>query len=353
VKHSTIRTLVAAAALAAAAVASGVPAAGQSAVAVVVDGRYLTLDPGPIERSGRVFVPLRGIFERLGATVVYQSGTINATKGRTTVSLQIGSTRALVDGQPQYFDVAPFIVGATTYVPLRFVAQSLGANVNYDNATRVVNIGGGRPPAPMPPPQPPRPAPAPPIELRAQRPAPGATVADRFALVAAEFSRSVDAATVRVFLDGANVSNRSGISASGFSYKPPAPLDFGGHRVRVTGNGPGGLAFDRSWTFTVGRPAPAPLHLTISQPAGNAAVSRSFVVRGNTVGSGRVRVTAGPTPASNGQFSGEVTAGPAGNFSITVSLNPLLGQQSVTLRITVTNPANGATTTQTLQLRLK
>ena len=101
-------------------------------VTVTINGQPLYLSPGPIERAGRVFVPLRGIFERLGATVVYASGTINATKGATTISLQIGSTQATVSGQPQTLDVAPFIVGATTYVPLRFIAQSLGAQVGYD-----------------------------------------------------------------------------------------------------------------------------------------------------------------------------------------------------------------------------
>ncbi len=99
-------------------------------VTVVVDGRPLYLKPGPIERAGRVFVPLRGIFERLGASVVYQNRQINSTKGSTSVSLRIGSTQATVNGQPQILDVAPFIVGSTTYVPLRFIAQSLAAVVN-------------------------------------------------------------------------------------------------------------------------------------------------------------------------------------------------------------------------------
>src|SRR5690348_16934185 len=54
------------------------PAAAQT-VSVTVNGQPMALSPGPIERAGRVFVPLRGIFERLGAAVVYSSGTINAT----------------------------------------------------------------------------------------------------------------------------------------------------------------------------------------------------------------------------------------------------------------------------------
>ncbi len=432
---------------------TALPVAAQSAVTIVVGGAPLSLAPGPIERNGRVFVPLRGIFERLGATVVYQSGQINATKGHSTVSLTIGSTQAILNGQRQYLDVAPFIVGATTYVPLRFIAQSLGASVNYNDSTQVVSIGmphGGPypPPRPVPPPNPPpapqvylvaqrpnpgsavtnrfatvaaqfsrpvRPAgvrvwldgadvtyrsgvsrsgfsyapPAPlaygghtvrasgyaedgshfdrswsfavagapppvsPIDLRDQQPAPGATVANRFATIAAQFTRQAEAASVRVFLDGANVSNRSGISPTGFSYKPPAPLDFGAHRVRVTGNGPGGVGFDRSWTFSVSRSSPSPMHLTISQPAPNAAVTRSFTVRGNTVANGKIHLTAGATPAASGQFTANATAGPAGNFAIAVSLPALLGQQSVTVRIVATDPATGRTQSTELQLRMK
>ena len=124
--------------------ASGAVAAGtgpaSAQVTVTVNGRGVDFEPPPIERAGRVFVPLRGVFERLGASVVYANGTINATRGTVTVSLQIGSTQATVSGAQQTLDVAPFIVGASTYVPLRFVSQSLGADVQYDAANRIVAI---------------------------------------------------------------------------------------------------------------------------------------------------------------------------------------------------------------------
>lgn len=161
------------------------PAVNAQAINVTVDGQPLYMNPGPIERNGRVFVPMRAIFERLGAAVVYNAGTINATKGSTTVSLRIGSTQATVNGQPQILDVAPFIVGATTYVPLRFVAQSLGATVNYESSTRTVSILSGapgpRPPAPRPPPIPPPVRPER-IFLDINTPRAGATVGRTFVI---------------------------------------------------------------------------------------------------------------------------------------------------------------------------
>jgi hypothetical protein len=423
-----------------------------NAQTVTVGGQPLQLSPGPIERSGRVFVPLRGIFERLGASVVYTAGTINATKGRTTVSLHIGSTQATVNGQPQLLDVAPFIVGATTYVPLRFVAQSLGANVGYDAGTQVVSINMAgltpvRPPYPQPPPPPPpagmlhlrsqEPAPdqrvanrfavisasfsrqvyagsvrvwldgnditsrsgvsttgfsyrppaplgfgshtvrvsggdvagmrfdrgwsftvfntGPPpglVQLRAQQPAPGTKVSNRFATISAEFTASVNAGSVRVWLDGNDITSRCGVSSTGFSYKPPAPLDFGSRAVRVSGRAAGGSTFDRGWEFSVIRSGPPQMYLTINQPGANQAVGPTFVVQGNTVANASVQITVGPAGSPMGQFARSTTAGSAGNFKVSVSITPLPGQQAITVKITATDPATNQSTQQTLQLRL-
>ena len=117
------------------------PAPAQS-VAIVVNGAPVTFDQPPVERAGRVFVPLRGVFERLGASVVYANGDINAQGNGRSVHLHIGSTQAVVNGQTLTMDVAPFLIGARTLVPLRFVAQSLGANVNWSQSNNTVYIQG-------------------------------------------------------------------------------------------------------------------------------------------------------------------------------------------------------------------
>src|SRR5580658_7190919 len=77
------------------------PALADGPVTVTVNGSTINLSPAPTERTGRVFVPLRGVFENLGATVVYDNGQINAQGGQNTISLHIGSTQAEVNGQPQ------------------------------------------------------------------------------------------------------------------------------------------------------------------------------------------------------------------------------------------------------------
>ena len=115
------------------------PARAQD-ICVSVNGTPVAFDRPPIASAGRVLVPLRGVFERLGATVVYDRGNINATLGDRTIALRIGSTEATVDGQPRSLDVPAQVVGARTLIPLRFVAAALGAGVVYDAATRTVNI---------------------------------------------------------------------------------------------------------------------------------------------------------------------------------------------------------------------
>jgi hypothetical protein len=118
----------------------GVAAVADAQVAITINGNDVDVSPTPIIQAGRVFVPLRGVFENLGASVVYSDGQINATGNGRDIALHIGSTDATVDGQGQTIDVAPFIVGESTFVPLRFVSQALGASVSWDQNNRVVAI---------------------------------------------------------------------------------------------------------------------------------------------------------------------------------------------------------------------
>lgn len=118
-------------------------AARADAPAILVNGQTVSFDQAPVEQAGRVFVPLRGVFEQLGATVVYDNGLINATGNGRNISLHIGSTQATVNGQTQMLDVAPFMIGARTLVPLRFIAQALGAAVTWDQNSNTVRINSG------------------------------------------------------------------------------------------------------------------------------------------------------------------------------------------------------------------
>jgi len=224
-------------------------AAAADNVTVVVDGQTMTFDQPPIVRAGRVFVPLRGVFERLGASVVYANGQINATGRGRTVSLTIGSTQATIDGQPATLDVAPFLVGDRTLVPLRFIAQALGATVNWDDSTSTVTIlsTGRRPPVENPTPLPPRRG-----EIYFTTNSPQGTIYNHFPQVRFQINRPVQVGTFQVYLDGRDVTGGLQNDGNGFYFTAPARLPYGSHRVRVFGRTGGGMPFDLSWTFVEG-----------------------------------------------------------------------------------------------------
>ncbi len=139
------------------------------AIRVLVDGEAVVFDQPPIVIGGRVLVPLRGIFERLGAFVQWDaaSNTVIATRGDTQVRLTIGARQAFVNQRVVFLDVPALIVQGRTLVPLRFVSEAMGARVDWDYASRVVFITSlplaqPAPPPPLPRPTSPPPPPPPP-----------------------------------------------------------------------------------------------------------------------------------------------------------------------------------------------
>lgn len=112
------------------------------AKAVRVDDQTLTLDVAPFVQNGRTLVPLRFIGEQLGATIAWDQAEqrVTYTKGNTVIQLWIGRQEAMVDGQAVALDVPPQIVNGRTMVPVRFVAQALGAAIGWNGETSEVTI---------------------------------------------------------------------------------------------------------------------------------------------------------------------------------------------------------------------
>lgn len=102
-------------------------------------------DAPPLLRDGRTLVPLRAIFEWLGASVVYDPSTrsIAAKRDPHTVRLQMGYSAAVVNGASVTLDVPPMETGGRTYVPLRFVTEALGAKAEWDADARIVTVTDG------------------------------------------------------------------------------------------------------------------------------------------------------------------------------------------------------------------
>lgn len=120
-----------------------VPSRAADAPVVTVNGVAITfVGQPPVSQSGRLLVPLRGVLEKIGATVRYSgpTKTVDASRGDTRIELTLGQTAATVNGKSVTLDVPAQALAGTTLVPLRFVAEALGADVRYDAKTNVVAI---------------------------------------------------------------------------------------------------------------------------------------------------------------------------------------------------------------------
>lgn len=131
--------------------------AGLSAGAARADNIHVRVDGEPVyfqgtqprAMDGRVLVPLRGVLEKMGATVDWMPATqtVVASKGDMELDLPIGSRHATVNGRQVTLDVPAMTIAGSTMVPLRFVSEALGADVRWASATQTVMIdttGTGR-----------------------------------------------------------------------------------------------------------------------------------------------------------------------------------------------------------------
>ena len=111
-------------------------------VKVTVNGKSIEFDQKPFIQNGRTLVPLRAIFEALGATVNWNNDTRTVTSERnnTKISLAIGSNQLYVNGVAKTIDVPAQIVNGRTMVPARAVAEAFGCDVSWDNNTRTAII---------------------------------------------------------------------------------------------------------------------------------------------------------------------------------------------------------------------
>lgn len=133
-------------------------------VAIVIDGRTVTVPPGDqpaFIKEGRTYVPLRVTGENLGAKVDWAPETkqvIISTTGGTAVppvwSGSAGGVQIVVDGEIKDFPAdygKPFITNGRTVVPFRAVGEALGCRVHWNTTTRTVEIYSAPKPAPEPP----------------------------------------------------------------------------------------------------------------------------------------------------------------------------------------------------------
>ncbi len=114
----------------------------QENVSVYINGTKILFDVDPQIINGRTMVPMRTIFEKLGAKVDWEQNTqtITGTKEDTIIIMQIDNNELKVNNKTTILDVAPTIINSRTLVPVRAVAESLGVDVIWNGDIQVVSI---------------------------------------------------------------------------------------------------------------------------------------------------------------------------------------------------------------------
>jgi len=113
-------------------------------VKIKVNNNEVPLDVPPRIINGRVLIPVRSVFENLGAKVYWEqsTGKITISKNSTIIELTVGSDVAFTGMNQLPLDAPATIISGRTIVPLRFIAENLGLDVSWDQTKRIVSIDG-------------------------------------------------------------------------------------------------------------------------------------------------------------------------------------------------------------------
>jgi hypothetical protein len=208
---------------------------------ITLDGRTVLPRARGAVRDGHVLIPVRALGDALGADVGYDGPT-------RTITVQRGSHFATL--------VVPksAIVKGTAYAPLRAVANTFGLHVGYDPATRTVALDEGRPPAAAaraPLPVPPAATTNPAAYSITVTPQSGGEVHDPYPAISARFAgaASIDPRSLRVLLDGRDVSAEAAVIGDQVLLTPRTALAPGTHSVSVSGRDASGAPIEQHWSF--------------------------------------------------------------------------------------------------------
>ncbi|OMF32615.1 hypothetical protein BK133_13990 [Paenibacillus sp. FSL H8-0548] len=103
-----------------------------------INSAYVASNPGPIQMNGVTLVPLRVLFESIGAKVNYVNDKITISYGKQVLEIKVYDTKAVMNGKNLKMNAAPTSYQGKTYVPVRFISEALGAAVEWDPADSCV-----------------------------------------------------------------------------------------------------------------------------------------------------------------------------------------------------------------------
>ena len=114
----------------------------KNGIRVIVDGEQLSFDQPPVIENSRTLIPMRAIFEAIGAEIEWlpKEETVVARKDGTVIKISIGSNAMYVNDELTVLEVPAKIISSRTMVPLRAVSEALGAEVGWDAVNKIITI---------------------------------------------------------------------------------------------------------------------------------------------------------------------------------------------------------------------
>ncbi|SFG15199.1 Copper amine oxidase N-terminal domain-containing protein [Desulfotomaculum arcticum] len=117
------------------------PSICSASVKIILNGKEMNFTTPPTNYNGRMLVPLRDIFEALGANIEWNdsSRTVTAQKDSNQIILVVGG-QATKNGKSVDLDVPARIINNKVMVPLRFISESFNIDVGWDNNTQTISL---------------------------------------------------------------------------------------------------------------------------------------------------------------------------------------------------------------------
>ena len=96
----------------------------------------------PVIVNSRTLLPVRAVVEEIGGSVEWDADTrtVGLQSGDNSIKLEIDSTTAYLNNEPYTLDPPPAIIGGRTMLPIRFIAESFGLEVNWNGEEQTVTI---------------------------------------------------------------------------------------------------------------------------------------------------------------------------------------------------------------------
>ncbi|HYE68651.1 MAG TPA: N-acetylmuramoyl-L-alanine amidase family protein [Anaerovoracaceae bacterium] len=116
--------------------------ADSGSIKINLDGTDVVSDSPPVIVDGRTLIPARAVFEAMGGAVNWDEASreITVTVNKVNVKLVIDSRKAYINGTEMTLDVPARIIKNRTMIPVRFVSESVGCQVSWDDKNRIVSI---------------------------------------------------------------------------------------------------------------------------------------------------------------------------------------------------------------------